>query len=303
MQSQNDNEKIMKKALTLFTIPKPFIGHINVIQRNAIKSWLQLRPKCEIMLFGDDLGVNEAAKEFDLISIPEIVKNEYNTPMLNSVFDLAQKKSSNEIMVFVNADILLSQDLISVVENIYIRKFLVSGRRYDVDLRREMSFEDKTEYSKLEIKVKNEGILHGYSGKDYFIFRKNTVKMLPFAVGRPGWDDWLLYHMREQCIPIINSTHSITAIHQNHDYSHSKYGEDKRVSGPEWVLNNKTIGSFTNIIGLRDADWVIEEGILSRPKGILRLSNMLSYSYLWRLLLAVKRRMSIRYSRMRSLRK
>ena len=26
--------------LTIFTIPKPFIGHIGVIQRNAIMSWL-----------------------------------------------------------------------------------------------------------------------------------------------------------------------------------------------------------------------------------------------------------------------
>ena len=31
--------------LTIFTIPKPFVGHIGVIQRNAIISWLNLSPK------------------------------------------------------------------------------------------------------------------------------------------------------------------------------------------------------------------------------------------------------------------
>ena len=285
-----------KQIITIFTIPKPFLGHINVIQRNAIKSWIELRPKCEIILFGDDSGVIETAKEFNLVSIPTIHKNEYNTPMLNSVFDLAQQKSSNEIMVYVNADILLYQDLISTVERINLQKYLASGRRYDMDITTEIKDGDKTELSELYVKVRNGGILHGFSGKDYFIFKKNTVKMRPFAVGRPGWDDWLLYHMREQSIPIINSTYAVTAIHQNHDYSHSKYGEDKRVSGPEWLQNNKTIESFTNIIGLQDADWVLKESVLSQPKGVLRLSNILSYFYLWRLILAAKRRIMVKLS-------
>jgi hypothetical protein len=50
--------------LTIFTIPKPFRGHIEVIQRNAIESWLRLRPQCEIILCGDDPGVAEAASEY-----------------------------------------------------------------------------------------------------------------------------------------------------------------------------------------------------------------------------------------------
>ena len=30
--------------LTIFAVPKPFEGHIDVIQRNAIRSWQRLRP-------------------------------------------------------------------------------------------------------------------------------------------------------------------------------------------------------------------------------------------------------------------
>ena len=52
--------------ITIFTIPKPFKGHINTIQRNAIQSWMQLKPECEIILFGDDYGVSDIAKEFGL---------------------------------------------------------------------------------------------------------------------------------------------------------------------------------------------------------------------------------------------
>ena len=60
--------------LTIFTIPKPFIGHIGVIQRNAIKSWLNLVPECEIILFGDEPGIQEIAQEFEIMHVPEIRK-------------------------------------------------------------------------------------------------------------------------------------------------------------------------------------------------------------------------------------
>ena len=64
--------------LTIFAIPKSFEDpHINIIQRNAIQSWLQLQPKCEIILFGNDKGVAETAEEFGVKYIPEIEKNEF----------------------------------------------------------------------------------------------------------------------------------------------------------------------------------------------------------------------------------
>ena len=47
--------------LTLFTTAKPFRGHIDVIQRNALRSWKSLHPDIEIPLFGDDAGAAECA--------------------------------------------------------------------------------------------------------------------------------------------------------------------------------------------------------------------------------------------------
>ncbi|NBC18953.1 MAG: hypothetical protein GVY18_16755, partial [Bacteroidetes bacterium] len=47
--------------LTLFTIPKPFAGHIGVIQRNALESWRRLDSDVEIILCGDDAGVAKTA--------------------------------------------------------------------------------------------------------------------------------------------------------------------------------------------------------------------------------------------------
>jgi hypothetical protein len=72
------------RLLTLFSIPKPFDGHIGVIQRNALESWTRLRPACEIVLFGDEPGVAEVARELSLKHVPDVTRNEFGTPLVNS---------------------------------------------------------------------------------------------------------------------------------------------------------------------------------------------------------------------------
>jgi hypothetical protein len=277
--------------ITIFAIPKPFKGHNNIIQRNALKSWLQLKPECEIFLFGDDEGVKETAEELGVINIPTIEKNEFGTPLVSSAFNYVQEIAFNDILIYANADIIFFQNIIDTIKNIKISPYLICGRRLNLDVKKEIDFDSIYWSEELLAKSIKKGKLHGFSGKDYFIFKKKTVNMLPFSVGRPGWDDWFLYHMRVQSIPIIDSTGSIKVIHQNHDYSHSKFGKKLRVSGPEWERNNSTIGSFTNILSLRDADWIIVKNKLVRHPFPSRLFNMLSYIYPWRLLLACKRRL------------
>jgi hypothetical protein len=44
--------------ITFFTTPKPFCGHIGVIQRNAIESWKRIRPSVEVIPFGDEEGAD-----------------------------------------------------------------------------------------------------------------------------------------------------------------------------------------------------------------------------------------------------
>ena len=75
--------------LTLFAIPKPFLGHSETIQRNAIRSWTLLQPRPEIIVFGDDDGTKETAKEFGVHYEPEIARNDYGTPLLHDLFERA----------------------------------------------------------------------------------------------------------------------------------------------------------------------------------------------------------------------
>lgn len=267
------------------------MGHINVIQRNAIQSWLSLRPACEIILFGDDDGVKETAEEFNVLHVPDIEKNEFGTPLLSSAFNSVQKLAKNNLLMYANADVIFFQDLIEAIQRIHKPSFLLCGRRWDLDIKDEIDFEGNGWAGELLEKVKNEGKLHGLSGMDYFIFPRNLVNMPAFAVGRPGWDTWLIYNMRSRRTPVINATDAITVIHQNHDFSHSKFGEKKRVGGPEWQRNIQIAGGLTNMLTLRDADWVLDENGLRRPDFHMRLFSMLSLFYPWGFVLSVKRRL------------
>jgi hypothetical protein len=61
--------------ITFFSTPKPFRGHIGVIQRNAIHSWRLVHPGAEVILFGNEEGAAEAAREIGALHKPEVHRN------------------------------------------------------------------------------------------------------------------------------------------------------------------------------------------------------------------------------------
>ena len=75
--------------LTILSTPKPFVGHIGLIQRNAIGSWVRLSPRPQIILFGDSAGVHEVAAEFGLEHVPSVDANEFGTPYLRALLQQA----------------------------------------------------------------------------------------------------------------------------------------------------------------------------------------------------------------------
>jgi len=58
--------------ITFFTTAKPFTGHDGVIQRNALKSWTLATPDAEVILFGDEEGAAETARELGIKHVPEV---------------------------------------------------------------------------------------------------------------------------------------------------------------------------------------------------------------------------------------
>src|SRR5439155_7302399 len=166
--------------LTIFSIPKPFEGHIAIIQENAIASWVRLQPACEIILCGDDKGTAEIAAKFKVRHLPKIRYNEYGTPFVNSAFEQAEREANREWMCYVNADIILLSDFIEAAKRVRFDRFLMVGGRVDLDLTHLWNYEEADWEQKLRLYVSNHGVPHKLLGSDYFVFPKgDAIAKLP----------------------------------------------------------------------------------------------------------------------------
>lgn len=250
--------------ITIFTTPKPFKGHFGIIQENAVKSWIKIKPKPEIILFGDEKGSGQIARKYSLAHIKKVQKNDTGTPLLSDIFQKAQAFSKNPVLAYVNADIILTNDFTEAVKNISLATFLMTGRRRNLKITRRINFEINWE-KELRLKLAREGKLDQVGALDYFIFPKTINFRMPhFAVGRGVWDNWLIYKAKLLKIPVIDATKTITAIHQNHDYSHA--GGYKAVwYGAERRQNLRLAAEKRRPFNLMNADWILTNDGVSRP--------------------------------------
>ena len=259
--------------LTLFTIPKPFHGHIAIIQRNAIRSWTLLRPACEIILFGDDEGTAETAAELGVCHVPDVARNEYGTPLVNNLFEEAQRLAAYSLLCYTNADIILMSDFMRAVEQVARCKhrFLMVGQRWDVDINASWDFEQPDWEEQLRACVRKHGKLHPPTGIDYFVFPRGLWHDVPpFAIGRTVWDNWLIYRARSLRVPVIDATGYVLAVHQNHDYAYHPMGETGVWKGPEAKRNLEMAGGYKHVFTLEDATHILTSSgpklDLSRPR-------------------------------------
>jgi hypothetical protein len=225
-------------VITVFAVPKPFRGHIGIIQLNAIRSWARL-PGVNIILLGDEVGTEEVAAEIGAIHLAEVERNEFGTPYVSSCFSVAMAASETELMAYVNADIILMSDFGRAVERAsqVKRPFLLAGRRTDLDLARPLTFSDGWERD-LRDQSYREGKLGIAGAIDYFVFRKDLwPRIPPFAIGRWCWDNWLLYDAVERGATLIDASREVQAVHQYHGYEHSGAAGPTRRDGPEAHAN------------------------------------------------------------------
>src|SRR6266853_240338 len=96
--------------LTLFSTPKPFEGHSDVIQRNALQSWKRLHPDVEVILLGDEAGTAEVCRELGLRHVPEVERTAEGTKLIASLFGRAQQLARHNFVCYSNCDIILCSD-------------------------------------------------------------------------------------------------------------------------------------------------------------------------------------------------
>ena len=113
--------------ITFFTIPRPFSGLHDTIQKNSILSLKKLRPKCEILLFSNDSSVIEFSKENNIQCIDTFNSNSYGTPLLDGIWETAGRVSSNDLVCYINSDIILFSEFLVEVKKLKFDQFLLEA--------------------------------------------------------------------------------------------------------------------------------------------------------------------------------
>jgi hypothetical protein len=187
--------------LTLFTAPKPFQGHIGVIQTNAIRSWQRLGNGVDILLVGREPGLAEAAAGLGVRHEDSVARSPSGAPLLRSALEAARRASPSPFLCYLNADIVLLDDFRPSVEQVLARleRFLIVGSRWDLELRQSLRFEAGWEKQMRE-ELARGGVLHRPVGSDYFVFPSGQYDDLPdFTLGRSGWDNWMIFDAGAGC--------------------------------------------------------------------------------------------------------
>jgi hypothetical protein len=252
--------------LSVFTAPKPFTeAHINRIQRNAIRSWLEMGDEVEVLLVGEEEGIADAAAALGVTHVPGVAKNKQGTPLVSSIFGLACENSRADLFLFSNTDMLFMPETLGLALQMKQRAddFVLLGQRYDLDVDTEIDFSPGWD-KRLLGEVVHRGRLHPMGGSDYFLFPSGLFSQIPdFAIGRAGWDNWMIYHALAEGSLVVDATPSLVAIHQNHGYQHLA-GEDGHQRHPETLENLELAGGMRKMFSLLDVKYQLKDGKIRR---------------------------------------
>jgi hypothetical protein len=223
--------------LTIFTLPKPFEGDTGRIQRNAVRSWRRLDPDCQILLCGNEPDLDDAAAQLGVDRATDIDCTEFGTPLVGSAFNRVAELSSHDVLCYANADLIFLPDFLAATRSVVseLTRFLIVGECSDVSVDGELSEDD---YAALRQRASTGGTPRGPEAIDFFVYRKGTFGPLPdFAVGRPGWDNWMIWHARSEGIPVVDISAAALVVHQSHGYSHVPQARGSKWEGPEADAN------------------------------------------------------------------
>jgi hypothetical protein len=260
--------------ITIFALPKEFSGRFDVIQRNALHSWSLLRPRPEIILLGDDPGTAQVSAELGFRHEPELAFSDSGMPLISDLFERGQRVASNDTVCYVNCDIVLGASFTKSVERIGMDPFLMVGRRWDVRIDEPLDFEDSAWEERLRSRARSDGRLDLPWAIDYFVFPKGMwLSLPPFRVGRTTWDNYLIDDARKRKIAVVDTTKSVLAVHQSHDFSHITDASGSQPKGADQAFNSSLHDA--NRGRTSDANWRMTPRLLRPAWDLTRLQRVL----------------------------
>jgi hypothetical protein len=250
--------------ITIFSTCKPFSPQAGFRQENAITSWVHLEsdPMPEIVLVGQEQGVAEIAQELEICHIPEVEQTDYGCPYVGSLFQVAEECAEFDVMVYINADIIVFEDFLEGVARVKeeLDEFLMIGRRWNWSRPVEIDF--STNWKKrLKRTAQANGNLF-VAATDYFVYTKGVfdIEFPKLVVGKCYWDMWLIWKALKKGVAVVDATDGVFVIHQNHKVA---YNHDH-------VMNNYRLckkASHKAKVNVGSAGWVLDgDGLREKKK-------------------------------------
>ena len=259
--SQSDFKLKLKKniisgkvepLLTLFTTwNNNNASEKDLVHNSTVKNWLSFRPFVIPVVFTNDKTIASKCRRNGWDVLPARVTALDDIPVIKFMYLDAMKAYNTSYYAYSNSDILYSSNLVDTLlgcaynlsnilnvtysidsflygKSVYAKQpTLIIGQRTNVQnvTRNEISTWDA-----ITSVGRNRGVLFGGFGFDYFITSKNYTweKSAEVIVGKPSYDNWLVYNARIQKHKIIDATTTLLAIHQTTsagNFEHNKHSD------------------------------------------------------------------------------
>lgn len=218
--------------ITFFTTFKKY----SKTEKNAVNSWLSLDRSIEVIIFSEDNISNSWINSKRVSIIHTFNKHETGLPLLNSIFEEASRCSKFPILCYCNSDIILLPEFLKSISPLLECSgfFLGVSQRIDIAIEFEIDFQRDESIDQLRDIVCSMGKIHPPMGSDIFLHRRNqyTQTVMPnLLVGRPGWDNWMMYDARTRFNKLVDLTGNAPAvIHQDHPANYNSQNIDDRIN-------------------------------------------------------------------------
>lgn len=256
----------MTIPLTFFSLPRAFIGEFIWIQRNAVLSWKFSCPNSEIILFGQEKGTQQMARETRAEYHRQIYSNNFGTPYIHTIFEDAQKVSVADTLCYLNADMILLNNLegLAILARQTFDQFLLVACRWDLRLAREINFKENWK-TILRSELRGQGRAPSPSfggGIDCFVFSRDlfpATDFPAFLLGREVWDAWIVTDAINRGIPVVDIGTEVIVIHQTHTRPEDSF--DSQQVRDELRYNSRLYRScYREQLKVPDSTFVLQNG-------------------------------------------
>ena len=290
--------------LTFLTSAKAFRGRVGENQQEAIRSWIAIHPKAEVILYGRAEGAREVCLDLNIRYVPDIKCAPSGVPYFNEIVSDASRRAQHDLQVYINSDIILASSILESASKVNFQRYLIVGQRIELREGAKIDHFSKELPDQLyDLALRGKAYLKNVSAIDYFVFSRGIwANLKPLIIGRGAYDNALIAYCLRSRIPIIDATFEILALHHSHNYDHVKNGMQEIYHGEDAEKNRKLHGITYNVPTIADADWILRNGkmVYSRCRGDLlrKFENNLRFTWklgpcwilcriLWRLMAAV----------------